>query len=59
MAKYSASAFQMLAIIAVFAFIGYKIDQYRETEKMLFTAILGLFGVIVSLYQIVKSVTRK
>lgn len=59
LAKYSAVAFQMLATIGVCVFIGYKIDQGRANDTPLFTALLGLFGVIVSLYQVIKSVRPK
>jgi F0F1-type ATP synthase assembly protein I len=57
-AKYSGIAFQMLATIGLFSFIGYKIDQNRESSKFIFTAILGLIGVIISLYQVVRSLNK-
>lgn len=57
-AKYSGIAFQMLATIGVFAFIGYQIDQRRAGKKPIFMAILGLLGVVFSLYQVVRSVTK-
>ena len=54
-AKYTGIAFQMLATIGVLSFIGYKIDEHRESSKLIFTAILGLIGVVFSLYQVVRS----
>jgi ATP synthase protein I len=57
--KYSGMGFQMLATIGVFAFAGYKIDEYRKSSKPIFTAILGLIGVIVSLYQVVRQLSSK
>lgn len=51
--------FQMLATIGVFAFAGYKIDQYRNNDKMIFTALLGLLGVIISLYQVIRQLNSK
>jgi len=57
-AKYSGIAFQMLATIGLFSFIGYKIDQHRESSKFILTAILGLIGVIISLYQVVRSLNK-
>ncbi|WP_316793271.1 AtpZ/AtpI family protein [Pedobacter frigoris] len=57
-AKYSSISFQMLATIGVFAFIGYKIDEYRESDKPIFTALISLFGVIVALYQVVKQLNK-
>ncbi|RZJ64132.1 MAG: AtpZ/AtpI family protein [Flavobacterium sp.] len=57
-AKYSGIAFQMLATIGLFSFVGYKIDEHRESTKFIFTAILGLVGVIISLYQVVRSLNK-
>jgi F0F1-type ATP synthase assembly protein I len=58
-AKYSSIGFQMLATIGVFAFAGYKIDEYRNSKSPIFTAILSLFGVVLSLYQVVKQLNKK
>lgn len=57
-AKYSGIAFQMLATIGLFSFIGYKIDEHRESSKLVFTAILGLVGVIISLIAVVRSLNK-
>jgi len=57
-AKYTGIAFQMLATIGVFCFIGYKIDQNRASSKFVFTAILGLVGVIISLISVVRSLNK-
>ena len=57
-AKYTGIAFQMLATIALFSFIGYKIDEHKGNEKLIFTAILGLIGVIVSLISVVRSLNK-
>ena len=56
--KYTSVAFQMLATIGVFAFIGYKIDEKTQSTKHIFTAIFGLIGVIVSLAQVVWSLNK-
>ena len=58
-AKYTGIAFQMLGTIGVFAFIGHQIDAHRKSEKPIFTALLGLLGVVVSLFQVVRSLTKK
>ena len=58
-AKYSSISFQMLATIGVFAFIGYKLDQYKQTKTPIFTAIFSLIGVVISLYQVVKQLNKK
>jgi len=51
--------FQMLATIGLFAFAGYKIDQYRNSEKLIFMALLGILGVVASLYQVVRQLNSK
>lgn len=58
-AYYSGLGFQMIAIIGVFTFIGYKIDQNSDNEKPVFTAILSLVGVCISLYSVIKSVRKQ
>jgi F0F1-type ATP synthase assembly protein I len=55
-AKYSAAGFQMFAVIAVFAFIGYKIDENRNAKQPLFTAFFSLVGVLASLYLVIRSI---
>jgi len=57
-AYYSGLGFQMIAIIGVFTFIGYKLDERMESEKPILTAILSLLGVCVSLYSVIKSVNK-
>ena len=53
--KYSGLRFQMIVIIGVFAFAGYKIDQMLNHQTQWVTAVLSLCGVFVSLYIIFKS----
>jgi ATP synthase protein I len=55
-AKYSAIGFQMIAIIGVFAFIGYKIDASANHETQWVTALLSLIGVFISLYTVIRSI---
>ncbi|AMQ00655.1 hypothetical protein AY601_3795 [Pedobacter cryoconitis] len=57
--KYTGMGFQMLATIGVFAFAGYKIDQYRNNAQMIYAALLGLLGVIISLYQVIRQLNSK
>ena len=57
-AKYTGMAFQMMATIGLFTFIGYKIDENQVQNKSLYAAMLGFLGVIVSLYVVVRSLTR-
>ena len=58
-ANYSGLGFQMIAIIGVFTYIGYKIDQNRESQKPIFTAVLSLIGVCVSLYSVIRSIKKQ
>ncbi|MBB2146691.1 hypothetical protein GM921_14400 [Pedobacter sp. LMG 31464] len=57
-AKYTGIAFQMLATIGLFTFIGYKIDEHSGNTKSIYTAMLGLLGVIISLYMVIRSLTK-
>lgn len=53
--KYSALAFQMIGIIGICTFIGYKIDESQQNKTPLITGIASLIGVIVALYTVFKS----
>ena len=53
--KYSSLAFQMIAIIAIFSFIGVKIDENQKMETPLYTAGFSLLGVIISFVSIFRS----
>jgi len=53
-AKYTGMAFQMMAIIGLSAFIGYKIDQWFDHKIQWVTAITCVFGVCLSIYQTIK-----
>jgi len=57
-AKYSAVVFQMIAIIGVFAFAGYKIDQWAKHDVQWVTALLCLVGVCLSIYVTIKQLTK-
>ncbi len=54
--KYSALGFQMIAIIGVFTFVGYKIDESAHHDTNWVTALLSLIGVFASLYIVIRSV---
>ena len=58
-AKYSALAFQMIAIIGGFAYAGYKIDENRQARTPLVTAFLSLAGVFISLYLVIRSLKNQ
>jgi hypothetical protein len=56
---YTGLGFQMIATIGIFAFVGYKIDMAKKGEVGLYTAILSLLGVCVSLVGTIWSVIKK
>ncbi len=56
--KYSAIGFQMIATIGLLTFIGYKIDEHRQSKTNLITAAFALVGVGIALYQAIRQVTR-
>lgn len=56
---YTGMGFQMIATIGLCTFIGYKIDQGRAGEKPWFTALFALFGVGISLYTTIRSLTKQ
>lgn len=58
-ARYTSVSFQMLVIIGLFAFAGYKLDAYRHSKSPIFTAVFGLAGVVISLYQVVRQLDKK
>ncbi len=57
-ARYAGIGFQMVAVIGLFTFIGYKLDQNRNAKQPLMTALFSLAGVGIALYQVIKSVTK-
>ncbi|MEJ5963749.1 AtpZ/AtpI family protein [Pedobacter immunditicola] len=57
--KYSAIGFQMLVTIGLFAFIGHKLDENRQSNKPILTAIFSVFGVFIALYQVIKQLNKK
>ena len=57
-AKYSAIGFQMIATIGLLTFIGYKIDEHRNSTSKIITALFALAGVGIALYQAIKQATR-
>lgn len=53
-AKYTGISFQMMAVIAASAFIGYKIDEYYNHKVLYVTALASVLGVFLSIYQIIR-----
>jgi F0F1-type ATP synthase assembly protein I len=54
--KYTGLAFQMIAIIGIFAVAGYKIDEAAHHVTKWVTAGLSLAGVFISLFIVIRSV---
>ncbi len=57
--KYSAIGFQMLATIGVFAYVGYRIDEKRQANDSLVTALLALLGTVAALYQVIRTLNKQ
>jgi len=55
-AKFMGIAFQMLAIIGIFTFAGYKIDESAGHATKWVTAVMSLIGVFISLFIIIRSI---
>jgi len=53
--KFSGMGFQMIAIIGVFTYAGYKIDVAANHQVKWVTASLSLIGVFISLYLVIRS----
>jgi F0F1-type ATP synthase assembly protein I len=54
-AKYGGIAFQMIAVIGVFAYAGYRIDKAAGHNTQWVTAVLALMGVFIAMYIVFKS----
>lgn len=53
--RYSSLAFQLLVVIAVFGWIGYRIDLWLDLKFPAFMLLLGFLGFGGMLYQVYKS----
>ncbi len=53
--RYSGLAFEMIAIMAVGVFAGYKIDQWLNLSFPAFTLGLMIFSVIGAIYHAIKN----
>lgn len=58
-AKYSNIGFQMLAIILIGVFAGYKLDQWLSNKVKIFTIIFTILSVIISMYHALKDLLKK
>lgn len=56
--QYSGLVFQMMGIIGLFTVAGYKLDENQASKTPIYTAILSLLGVCISLYTVIKSLKK-
>ncbi|HWD86512.1 MAG TPA: AtpZ/AtpI family protein [Mucilaginibacter sp.] len=56
--KFTGMGFQMIAIIAIFTYIGYRIDESAHHQTKWITAVLALAGVFISMYVVISSLKK-
>ncbi|MGR7812821.1 AtpZ/AtpI family protein [Lacinutrix undariae] len=56
--RFSTIAFQMIAIIGVFSFIGVWLDEKFPNAYSAYTVICALFGVAIAMYLVIKQVIQ-
>ncbi len=54
--KLSGLAFQMFAIIGFGSFIGVKLDEYYPNQHDLYTLILSLSSVLISIFYVIRRI---
>jgi len=54
--KFTGMGFQMIAVIGIFTYIGYKIDDANHHTVKWATAALSLTGVFISLYLVIRAI---
>lgn len=57
--RYSSLGFEMMAIIGIFTFAGYKTDQWLKNEFRITTLVLMIFSVIIAILYGVKGLLKK
>ena len=58
-ARYTSIAFQMLAIMLAGVFGGRELDKWVEWDFPVFTLILTILAVFLSIYTVIKDLIRK
>lgn len=56
--KYSSLAFQLLAAIGVFGWLGHKLDQYLNIAFPAFMLLFGLVAFAGMMYQVYRSINK-
>ena len=59
LSRYMGMGFQMLAIIVVFTYLGYKLDAYAGTKQPIYAALLSALGVLIALWQMIRLAKKK
>ena len=57
--RYSGIAFEMLAIVGGFTFVGWKLDRWLENRLPIFTLILSLSGVCLGIYAAISGFLKE
>ncbi len=57
--QYSSLAFEMIAIMGLGVFLGYKIDHWLNLNFPAFTLILMVLSVVAAIYHAVKNFLKK
>jgi len=57
--RYSGLGFEMMVIIGIFTFLGYKIDQWMENDFKGFTLGLMIFSVILAIIHATRGLLKK
>lgn len=58
-ARYSAMGFQMAAIIFLCTWAGVRLDEYLQLSIPVFTLVLSLASVVLSLYYFIRGISKK
>jgi hypothetical protein len=56
--KYSGLAIQLLAAIAIFGYLGHKIDQWLELKFPAFMLLLGFLAFAGMMFQLYRSINK-
>lgn len=54
--KFSGIAFQMIAVICVFSYLGVWLDEKHFNNYSAYTIIFSLIGVVLAMYMVIKQV---
>lgn len=56
-AKYAGIPFQMIAIVALGTYGGYRLDIYTQNQDSLYTVICSFAAVCIAIYLVIRQVT--